>query len=211
MASQPPVVYHLDPRDVITFVNSGWSTNSLQHGIPGLGPETVLKRCLWQFVSGDSVRALYEAVFARVRREGAAREIPFRCDTADCRVWRRLRISALAAGGLRVESRQIRCEPRPSVALFRPDSARSGQLLRMCGWCQRLAIPDWVEVETAVERLGLFSSPCLPGLSHGICEECLAALSRRPDLGVTIKEALIKAVEEHQGRRQATGMPPVHR
>jgi hypothetical protein len=51
---------------------------------------------------------------------------------------------------------------------------RDNRLLRVCSWCQQVALPDstWVPVEVAVQRLGLLEAETFPGLTHGICEPC---------------------------------------
>jgi hypothetical protein len=53
----------------------------------------------------------------------------------------------------------------------------------MCGWCKRTQLPTgrWVEIEEAVEELGLFEDSPLPGVTHGICLPCHEAMDRMLD------------------------------
>jgi hypothetical protein len=47
----------------------------------------------------------------------------------------------------------------------------------MCGWCDRFLVDgEWVEVEEAVARLGLFQLPEMPAISHGVCPDCTEML-----------------------------------
>jgi hypothetical protein len=50
-------------------------------------------------------------------------------------------------------------------------------MLTMCGWCDRFLVDgEWVEVEEAVARLGLFELPKLPSIDHGVCPDCTEML-----------------------------------
>jgi len=193
MAVQPPVEYHLDQRDLITFVSAEWQTSAHEHGVPELTLEEVVGRSIWSFISCDSTRSLYRAAFNRVRTGQKRLVLPFRCDTAAARVWRRLVIDPGEEGALRLRSYEQAREPRSPVRLFERNAPRDHHLVRMCGWCQRVAAPDWVEVETAVQRLDLFNRPLMPELTHGICEECLQTLATRPDVPEKAKNALERA------------------
>ncbi len=43
----------------------------------------------------------------------------------------------------------------------------------MCGWCDRFLVgEEWLEVEQAVARLGLFQRAEMPAISHDICPDC---------------------------------------
>ena len=47
----------------------------------------------------------------------------------------------------------------------------------MCGWCDRFLVDgEWVEVEEAVTRLGLFQLPQMPAIGHGVCPDCTEML-----------------------------------
>jgi hypothetical protein len=65
-------------------------------------------------------------------------------------------------------------EPREPVALLDPVAVRSDELVKICSWCKRVQLDhsEWVEVEEAVARLGLFHANQLPGLTHGMCPSC---------------------------------------
>jgi hypothetical protein len=60
-----------------------------------------------------------------------------------------------------------------------PDGERDGErIMRMCSWCKRVRLPDgeWVEVERAIDMLGVFADTPVSGVTHGICVSCEEAL-----------------------------------
>ena len=68
-------------------------------------------------------------------------------------------------------------EMRPPVAVLEAGGTRSGKLLRVCSWCQKVATPDgcWLPVEEAAAKLHLLEAEQLPAITHGICGPCLVA------------------------------------
>jgi hypothetical protein len=86
-----------------------------------------------------------------------------------------IRIVARPGGRVVLFSAQLRSEeereePQP---ILDPEAPRGTDMLTMCGWCDRFEVGDeWVEVEEAAKRLGLFVRSELPAISHGICPSC---------------------------------------
>ncbi|HKJ08236.1 MAG TPA: hypothetical protein VKA76_04025 [Gammaproteobacteria bacterium] len=173
--------YCVDGADSIIFVNDAWCAFAIANDAPELTTEAVLHRCLWDFIADPETSHLYRAIFARARRSGNAVTIPFRCDAPALRRYMQLDIQPVDGGGERLQltGRVLRQEPRAPVALLERAAQRSAELLRMCSWCKRIAVDtgQWLEAEEAIARLGLFDTPTLPGLTHTICDSCLAGLS----------------------------------
>jgi hypothetical protein len=47
----------------------------------------------------------------------------------------------------------------------------------MCGWCKRVHLEErWCELEEAMQISGLLCEAPLPGISHGMCAACEAAV-----------------------------------
>jgi hypothetical protein len=115
----------------------------------------------------------------RVRGELRSVEIPFRCDGPALRREMDLRIASQSSGRLVLFSARLRAEERreefqPLLASYAP---RSEETLTMCGWCDQFLVDgEWVEVEDAVARLGLFEMPAMPAISHGVCPDCTEIL-----------------------------------
>ena len=77
-------------------------------------------------------------------------------------------------------SRVLHAESRDPLALLLPGVAeRSGPLLMVCSWCKAVEADHmWLEMERAVERLGVLAAQVLPPISHGICPPCSEQMSR---------------------------------
>jgi hypothetical protein len=115
----------------------------------------------------------------RVRGELRSIDLAFRCDGPALRREMDLRIVSQSSGRLVLFSASLRAEERrdefqPLLAAYAP---RGEETLTMCGWCDRFLVGDeWVEVEEAVARLGLFEMPEMPAISHGVCPDCTEML-----------------------------------
>lgn len=111
----------------------------------------------------------------RIRGEVRSVELPFRCDGPDVRREMDIHIAARSCGrfvlfSARPRSEEQRPEFQPLLAANTP---RDEETLVMCGWCDRFLVgADWVEVEEAAARLGLFQRTELPEISHGVCPDC---------------------------------------
>ena len=170
--------FAIDADDLIRTVSDSWVAFARQNGECGLETSDVIGRPLWEFVGGAETRQIYHALFAAVRRGRLPRSVPFRCDGPDCRRFMRLTVSPLADDALELVSELLREEPRAPVAMLGSEVERSAELLSMCSWCKRVRLPaGWVEVEIAVETLGLFGDAPMPRISHGMCGECRRAMS----------------------------------
>ncbi len=176
-------VYEVDSADRIRSVSPDWEAFARENGAPELHSAAVVGRPLLDFLVGDEVQQLYLMLMARVRETGEPVDLPFRCDGPTMRRWMRLRIARLGRGRLRFEGRIERRAAREPVALFDRDAPRSTKaLVTVCSWCKRVRVAgEWVEVEIAIERLGMFEREPVPGLTHGICAACVPVL--KPPVG----------------------------
>lgn len=171
-----PVIYRIDADDRIVYVNAAWSLDPAT----GLaGGQHVLGRRLWDCFADPSTQELYVHMVRR-SRQGRVARVEYRCDTAELRRWFEMAIVAVGDGMVEFSSRLRRQEQRAPVALLATAQARDDRFVRMCSWCQRIAMPDggWTIIEGAVRELGLLAQETLPRLTHGICEECADRLRR---------------------------------
>jgi hypothetical protein len=157
-------------------VSDSWTHFALDNGSPHLVSERVIGRPLLKFVSDPETRHLYQILLERVRATGTPCVVTLRCDSPSLRRFLRLLMSPLSGQEIQFLSHTLRTEPRESVALLDPGANRSNEFLVMCSWCKQIRHPQgrWIEVEEAVEQLGLFSLDTLPTLSHGMCPDCHA-------------------------------------
>lgn len=174
-----PISYRIDALDRIVSVNSAWSEFAAANaGLDSL-PERVLGTELWTFISDETIEELYRRLVTRARA-GHAVQFHYRCDApAERRVFE-MRISAGAGGEVEFSSLLVSCEPRPAVDWLDRGATRSNELVRMCGWCGRVALADgrWVEIEQAIEQHGALQDATPPRITHGICPECFHRMAQ---------------------------------
>jgi hypothetical protein len=165
--------YVIDDEDRLVKVDPGYYRFAEENGWDGAGES--LGRSLWDFVAGEDLERLQRMLVRRIRSEIRSVELPFRCDGPDVRREMKLNIAATSSGRLVVFSARMRSEePRERTqALLSAKAPRGKRTLTMCGWCDRFLVDgEWVEVEEAASRLGLFRIPELPEISHGLCPDC---------------------------------------
>ena len=81
--------------------------------------------------------------------------------------------------GKEFRSRILKLESRKYIRLLDAGAGRSTEFVRMCGWCKKVyAKTGWIEVEEAIERLGLFGASQPPQTTHTICPTCKENISQ---------------------------------
>lgn len=170
--------YTIDRDELVRWVSDEWLAFGAANGWERLDADAVLGHPVWEFIAGREVQLLYRALFAKARERGAEIRVPFRCDAPSLRRWMRLTIVPHPDGSLELVGTVLREEPRAHVALLDDGVPRTDELITACSWCRRLHRPPdrWIEVEEAVRELGLFEQTELPGITHGICPDCLAEI-----------------------------------
>lgn len=166
--------YRIDAVDRIVAVSDNWLLFARRNGAPHLAPDAVLGQSLWGFISDQETVALSRMIFDHVRRQAMRVDLPFRCDSPHSR--RDLQMSVRPHDGhdLDIRTEIVREEQRPYMPLFDPAAPCSDETIIACSWCKRIqtATQVWVEVDVAVQELGLFDAPLTPQVSHGICPDC---------------------------------------
>jgi hypothetical protein len=166
--------YRVDAEDRLQWVSPDWVDFARQNQAPQLTTEAVLGQPLFAYITGQETEQIYRLILDRVRRTRTSTVVPFRCDGPGVRRFMELSIQSGSSGELCFEGRLLREEERMPVDLFDPDAMRSDRRVSVCSWCKRVdAAGEWVEVELAVGRLGLFDSPVMPQLLHGMCPDCV--------------------------------------
>lgn len=180
MNNTDKIMYRVNDRDEIVFVNEEWLRYSLDNQTFDLTPDKVSGKSLWSFVTDETTQHLYREMMRQVRR-GEAVTFTIRCDSAECRQLLEMTVSLLSSGEIQFETRTVWTEKREPQPLLESDAARSDELLRMCGWCKRVDVGEnvWEEVENATVRLNLFNRQSLPQLTHGICHSCYAGMTEK--------------------------------
>ncbi len=177
-ADMTSIVYHVDDHDRIVWIGSGWTAFAEANDAAALVPEMLLQQPLRTWITGPGTWNLYAMLLHRVRRTGEPLSFPFRCDAPARRRFLTMTLSSMTEGGVSFDSRLVRAEARDPVMLLDRQCARSDQFVMVCSWCKRVKVSSerWLEVEGAVEQLGLFAVERLPQLTHGICPDCAERL-----------------------------------
>jgi hypothetical protein len=164
----------VDRKDRILVVNPEWTAFALANGGSAVLPEKILGRELWSQISDPTVRAIYRLLVERARLGHLVR-FRYRCDSPTHRRTFEMNVRAGAEDQVIFDSLLVHDEERPSVALLEEGRRRDERMVRVCSWCQRVALPQgqWVDIEEAVQVMGYLENPTLPRMSHGICPECL--------------------------------------
>jgi FixJ family two-component response regulator len=171
-----PVTFSIDRQDAIVDVNDSWTTFALANDAPELVRDQVLQQSLWNFIVDATTRQLYDGLLLRVRR-GTPVRFPFRCDSPTARRHLEMRLTPGPDDTVQFESVVLASELRVQQPLWDRYVARREDLLRACSWCKRVdCAGEWLEVEEAIDRLGIFERQDMPSLTHGICADCLAAM-----------------------------------
>jgi hypothetical protein len=179
--NEGPILYRIDARDQIVFVNDGWDAFAFSNDAPEMAARNVLDRDLWDFVSGATLRHLYQLILQRVRN-GDSLKFDLRCDSPGLRRFLDIFITPLENGFVQFETRTLRTEKRDTQKLFTKHRSLSGIQLQMCSWCNKIKVGGelWLEIEQAIKALGLFEEEEeAPDVSHGICQPCCNAVLRQ--------------------------------
>ena len=176
-ANSGSLVYRIDAGDRITWVNEAWSEFARGNHGEAVMPERILGQDLFASISDSAVREIYKSIVARVRA-GAVVEFTYRCDAPDVRRTFDMVVRLLANGGEEFTSTLKHEEARPPVVVLEPGGIRSKNLIRVCSWCQKVAMPDerWLPVEEAVAETHLLEVLQIPAITHGICPPCHAGM-----------------------------------
>lgn len=184
MTAQPHEFrYHIDSTDRLVWVDEWWLAFATENGASEIVVDSILGRPLWDFISGEGTRKLYEEIHARVRRHGNPVVVPFRCDSPTLQRHMRLRVTAGEEGRLVYRSVLLRVEPQPYLAVIDPKGCRSDCLLTMCSCCKRALLEPvgWLDLEDASTKLRLFDTTEVPNLRYEICPECDESINGNSD------------------------------
>lgn len=176
-----PVVYRVNGEDQIVFVNDRFIAFAGENGWR-IDPGIVLDANVWEFCADSDVRQLYHELSTAVRPSNRAASFCYRCDSPEAARTMRMEIHPLEDGGLEFRTGCIVEEERPRPNPLIAAAATEGpSLLSMCSWCKQVQLEgEWIDVDRAVDRLGLFTDDRAITISHGICVRCRDEL-----LGVT--------------------------
>ena len=172
-AAPDEIVYRIDGSGCLAYVSGAWNAFAAANGAPHLLSSSVLGRPLREFISDPETRHIVEALVRRATDTRTTVRVSLRCDAPHERRRLQMMVIPLHDGVVEFRTRPHILESRAAVPMLDRTTSRTAELLTMCSWCNRVRVEGgWHEVEEAVDRLGLFEAPALPGLTHGICRDC---------------------------------------
>lgn len=188
MSPGTALTYRIDSADRIIDVNDAWAVFAVANSGEHLLPPGVLGSALFAAISDASTREVYRLLLQRVRKDRTPLRFRFRCDGPRQRRLLQMTVSGSTDNVVAFSTLLIASTKRPAVRLIDAAQPRTDALLRVCGWCMRVAMPDdrWTEVGQAIAVMGLLEQPSLPQITHGMCPRCF--------------ETLDKALETDEGR-----------
>jgi hypothetical protein len=166
--------YYIDAADRLIFVDETWREFARDIAAPELVSDSILYKPLWDFIADKRVQHLYQILLARVRQSGEPAQVSYRCDSPGTRRFLQMRMTPDTEAGVHFHNWLVREEKREPVRLLEMTPKRSEEIIIICSWCKLVKLDDdtWVEVENAVQQLGLFEAVEMPKLSHGMCPDC---------------------------------------
>lgn len=173
-------IHTVDSSGTIIAVNDEWLSFARENDAPELGRGAVVGRPIWDFISDKETRHISRLILEKAQKSGRKLSIPYRCDSPGMRRFLEMEIAPLENGNIEFRSRHLKSEKRDANILLDRRAERTGEFLAICSWCRRVRLGgEWVEVDEAVSKLALFSSPALPQLTHGICKDCNALVHEK--------------------------------
>jgi hypothetical protein len=172
MSDMRVFTYRIDAGDRISHVSPEWLEFAVENGAEQLARPGLVGKPLWPFIAGLETQHLYDVILKKVRAASAVIGFSYRCDAPHLRRYMKMVVRPWEASGVEFSSRVESEAPREPVSLLATTAARSDQVIRMCGWCKRVAMPEWVEVEEAIRQLRLFEQDYMPQITHTLCPEC---------------------------------------
>jgi hypothetical protein len=131
------LIYDIDDADRLVAVNDSWSAFARANDAPELSSPGVLGLRLWDAITDPSTRELYRGLLARVRR-GEPITYRYRCDGPAVRRDMVMRV-ALDGRRVRFTSRIDQATGRAPQSILDRATPRTVALLRVCGWCKKIA------------------------------------------------------------------------
>jgi hypothetical protein len=167
--------YRINVDNTIASVSENWHSFAVENGgTESCKPENVIGSPLWDFISGQETRHLYEIILKKARTHKQPVQLKFRCDSPDNCRYLQLSIIPLKDDTLEFQSKILRTISREPIVLLENNRECSDSFVKMCSVCKKIAVSDseWEETDLAINSLQLFDYKQLPQISHGLCQSC---------------------------------------
>jgi len=169
-------VSHLNYMIYIVKILTGNCCYASDHGWQGISPEKVLNKPVYNYITDSTTSRLYQYLFKRVRGGSTAR-YQLNCESSSYRRLMEMTVTSLGdRGDVELKARML-CKQARMQKLDPANNPQNDEYLKACGWCYRIDIEgNWIHVEDAMGKLGMFEFSRLPQMTHGICKDCFAGM-----------------------------------
>jgi hypothetical protein len=171
------MVHRIDVHDRLIAFDDAFRNFAVANGAPTL-PDEWLGRSIWETSESSQVNMVFRALVERARA-GQAVRVPARCDSPSLLRFVQFSLTAGPDGEVTFSSEltgarfpNSRKQTNRFITVLNPD-----QVLRVCAWCFRVDSDGWRGIEDIVAEQGLLLDDEVPEITHGICPDCLAAVS----------------------------------
>lgn len=184
MSDFAEIIYVVDPNDHLVEVSREWTDFALKNDGAEIISERVIGRSLWDFITDDPTRELYEAVLEHVR-PGETTDRVLRCDAPERRRLIEMIVTRRPDGNIEFMKVLLASKPRATQRLLARSTPRNGRRVMVCSWCDlvNVDVEKCFEVEAAMEYLELADTNELPVIDPVVCPSCYA----------TVMEILVKS------------------
>jgi len=176
MSLDPRVVYRVDARDRLVWVNEAWHRFARVNDGAHLASDTIFGRDLWSLIGGDQTTVLlYSLLLERVRASGRPVTLPFRCDGPGVRRLMLMNLEPLPHDGVEFRVDTVATSARRPVALFDARTRHASIVVSVCTMCARIDVGEhgWLDVEAASTYHRALTRPWPPTRGSTLCPTCL--------------------------------------
>jgi len=126
------ILYRINIRDEIVFVNDEWSQFAIANDALDLLPDKVLNQSIWNFITHSTTEFLYREILKKVRT-GQIMKFNIRCDSPDMRRIAAITISSPNNDGeVQFAARTLWTERRESQIQMTNETTLAECLLIIC-------------------------------------------------------------------------------
>ena len=172
MSVAQPIVYRIDPRAEIVFVNSAWDEFAQQNEGTEARSDSILNQSIWSFIQGATLRGLYHQVIECARR-GSILKFSFRCDSPTLVRWYDMKVAPIEGNLVEFRSTIVRERERSPEPLLKKADPNAKLVLEACSICLKLNLAgEWITIEELLAKRPMLEGEDADRLHHGICNDC---------------------------------------
>jgi len=177
---QEPVEVRVNAEDRIVRCNPAWDRFARRNGAPELRCAEIHGLRLLESFSGKVTRRFMQALLDRVRRDGEALTLPYRCDSPRLRRFMRMEILPGPGNDLLLRHWLLRLETLPRSIRITSSPQRDRHTHLRCSLCGLIKQGEnWVEPLALAAGLPPRQMVSLQ-VTYGICPTCEALVAVTP-------------------------------